>query len=507
MAKQQVYKLENGSTLVYQKQSAFNGYSFVIGFRGGSQLDGKYKGLSHLLEHLLFRTPNPKANNILLDNIVKYTVSQNATTTQNSISVEFSTVYKNVDAALDNCMSNLLTRKKFTKEQIAREIEIVKHEINMVKDEEDLDMPTALDCLIENLVKNPNDFSDTDILGNSRTLNMVTPEILTNYVKKYFNLDNLIVSVTTNKSIEDVVELCNKHIYPKLKNASSPKYIVPAPKEKQFLEKNLLVALPDDLTKSLSICLLLRERSGKAEDINLEYAYDIIEEYLINHMGGMLWDSHKIKNQLVYLSALYNLNFDTVKLKAFTALTTAPKMRKTISEICKIIREIGLNGVPKEKFEMIKNVLCDTESANLNKLKKTSAAGNFYNVLFEKEFIDYKKVNSYIQKMTWEEFNQHIMPIYSAANVSCAIQGNFDARKCYTLIEIEKMLGNYSHVEFEKQLNLPRIEETPIVQDPMQAFAKMLGVDSIEFEYETENTEEKKSTPPQAVTIDNEVIK
>ena len=54
MAKQQVINMENGSTLIYQKQKSFNGTSFVIGFRSGCQLDGKYLGLSHLLEHLLF---------------------------------------------------------------------------------------------------------------------------------------------------------------------------------------------------------------------------------------------------------------------------------------------------------------------------------------------------------------------------------------------------------------------------------------------------------------------
>ena len=33
MAKQQVFKFDNGASLIYQKQTAFNGYSFAIGFR------------------------------------------------------------------------------------------------------------------------------------------------------------------------------------------------------------------------------------------------------------------------------------------------------------------------------------------------------------------------------------------------------------------------------------------------------------------------------------------
>ena len=56
MPKPKTTIFENGATLIYQKQNTFDGCHFIIGFRGGSQLDGKYTGLSKLLEHLLFRS-------------------------------------------------------------------------------------------------------------------------------------------------------------------------------------------------------------------------------------------------------------------------------------------------------------------------------------------------------------------------------------------------------------------------------------------------------------------
>ena len=68
MAKPQIIECENGATVVYQKQKAFNGASFVIGFRSGAQLDGEYKGLSHLLEHLLFREVSEDLTKNILNN-------------------------------------------------------------------------------------------------------------------------------------------------------------------------------------------------------------------------------------------------------------------------------------------------------------------------------------------------------------------------------------------------------------------------------------------------------
>ena len=134
-------------------------------------------------------------------------------------------------------------------------------------------------------------------------------------------MDNLVISVTTNKSLDSVLELCNKYIYSALKRASSPKYIVPLTEPTTFKDVNAFVAVPDEYFQNVSLCLLLRERSSYAQDINLEYAYDVIEEYLMNTMGGILWDRLRTKNQLVYSYNLSNINIGARKYKCFKAIT------------------------------------------------------------------------------------------------------------------------------------------------------------------------------------------
>ena len=151
MAKQQIIQFDNGATLIYQKQSVFNGYSFVIGFRAGAQLDGKYKGLSHLLEHLMFRSSTGKdmKKNVLND-ILKYSIGQNAHTGECTFTSEFSVTNNNVDFALENQMRMFMT-KSFSENQIKREIEIVKQEINLNIDEMANYQPSALDSLLKGL--------------------------------------------------------------------------------------------------------------------------------------------------------------------------------------------------------------------------------------------------------------------------------------------------------------------------------------------------------------------
>lgn len=500
MAKQQVYELENGATIIYQKQSSFNGYSFAVGFRCGAQLDGKYKGLSHALEHMLSKNPTYKTTTELLNNMLKYTIDFNAFTNDKTICIsKFSAVEKNVEDALKLTQS-MLTKKSFSKAQLEREIGVIKQEIELYKDAEKYQDISALDVLLDN-ISNSDGWTSLDILGNSKTLNLLTPEILTKYMKRYFNLENLVISVTTNKSLEKVFELCNKYILSAVKPATSAKYIIAPPQHEIFKDINTLVALPNPDNKTISICLLLKERSGLSDDINLEYAYDTIEEYLMNNFGGPLWDSLRERNSLVYTYSLSNMDFGTAKFKAFQATTTATKMRKTISEICKIIREIGLYGVPEKKFNAVKTVLTDIRSATLSKFKTASAESNYSDYINGDEFIDYKKVNDYISKISYENFNEYIKKVYSAANVSVAIEGDFDSRKCYNLLEIEKMLGNYSHVDYKEEFNQPIIEVTPIADPTLEA------IQLVQEQYVQQKNEAEKCQPKNYVDMDGEQVK
>ncbi len=501
MAKQQIFEFENGATLVYQKQNVFNGYSFVIGFRSGAQLDGKYKGLSHLLEHLLFRSTNDNITKNILNKILTHTINQNAFTTQNSIAVTFSATQNNVEMALENCMK-MITSKKFSEEQIRKEIEIVKQEINMYKDAPDV-CDYALESLLDSLMVPTEEYSSMDILGNPRTLKSITPEILRKYVSRYFNLDNLVISITSNKSAEDAIKLCEEHIFSKLTNAKSSKYIIPYDKPAEFHNMSGLVAIPNRNQQNVQINLLLRERSDYSEDIDREYAYEIIEGYLLNSFGSLLWNALRVKNNLVYNYGVEGADFGKTKFKVFNALTSGPKMRKTITEICKVIRDIADNGVPEKLYNTVMQALTDRQSANLQKFKNCSAKSNYNGLLEGIPFVDYKKVNTYIQNMTYEEFNSYIQEIYKRAEVSLSVYGNFDRRKMYYLVEIEQMLGNTIHLDQKEMFNQP-IGEFAEIPD-MERIAQHQKLDTMLDIQETINNMTPEQTPP--VRIDDEKVK
>ena len=506
MAKQQVLQFENGATLIYQKQSVFNGYSFVIGFRAGAQLDGKFKGLSHLLEHLMFRssTGRDMKKNVLND-ILKYSIGQNAHTGEYTFTSEFSVTNNNVDFALENQMRMFMT-KSFSENQIKREIEIVKQEINLNIDEVANYQPSALDTLLNGL-KKPGKVAmgALDILGTTRTLNQIKPEHLRRYVERYFNSNNLVISVTTNQSLDKVVDLLNEHIFPKVPMAKSEKYIIPYPELDEYNDINATCLYPDPYSQNVSIDLLLRDKVGETLDVDKEFAYQGVESYLMNSMGGILYKTLREDNNLVYSYGLTTDNLVTSKFKHFQAVTNRAKMRKTIRELCTTIKNIGLYGVPKEKFEIVKQALTDQQNATLNKFKSCSAENNFTSFMYDIPFVDYKKAFSYIKNMTYEDFNQYIQSIYSSAQASLAVDGSFDTRKMYNIVELEEMLGNTSHSQDWHSYNQPVVQATQMPNERDEIiiqFANQLN-DQLDVQEELA----KQANSHKFVKIDNQSSK
>ena len=461
MPKPVIYTFDNGATLIYQKQKEFDGADFSIGFRCGAQLDGKYTGLSHLLEHLLFRSPKEDIGKNILDNILRYTIDQNAYTNNDCITVEFSAAKKHIDVAVKNCM-DMICNKKFTPEQIAREIAVVKQEINIYKDKEEHTPRNSFDTFIDALTPEEDRVvSPIDpVLGSPQTLAKITPEILTKYVKRYFNTNNLIISITSNMSDAEIIKLVEEKIFSRLKPAKSPEFIVGYPEEKYYNDMNMLVAQPTPNFSTATINLLLKERDGKATDPHNDYACDVIEEYLMNTMGGILWDRLRTKNQLVYSYNLSNINIGTRKYKCFKATTNQQHLNKTIKELCTTIKTLGEKGIPVEGFNKVKAALVSQKAAELQRYTNCSASGNFSDFLYGNDFIDYNLVSKNIEKMSYEDFNKKVTQAYKSANVSILIDGGFESRSVPTIIEVENMLGKHINDANKDQLNVPRIEAT-----------------------------------------------
>ena len=122
-------------------------------------------------------------------------------------------------------------------------------------------------------------------------------------------------------------------------------------------------------------------------------------------------------------------------------------------------------------------------------------------------FIDYKAAMNYIKNMTYEEFNEHVTSIYKQANVSVAVEGMFDKRKMYRLIEIEQMLGNFSHADDLLNYNTPIFESTQLPDKATERYQAVIQEEFVKQMAELANKDAKNNNKKPAVTIDDEIVK
>lgn len=452
--------LGTGPVLIYQKNSSFNGSSFVIGFVGGAQLDGKYEGMSHLLEHLLFRPAQEGMRQNIMNSIMAHSIGQNAFTSEDCIAVSATATTDNFERALQTCVA-MLKPAGFTREQIKKEIEVIRHEIMLDVPERD----DVIDIFLDKLAGyDPDPTSKRDkVLGSIRTLNSITPELLSEYVRRYFTTDNLVISVTSNAPVKEIVEMCQKYVVSQFPRAEKLEYVVEPPEFPYYEEKNLLMAIPNAMTSNVDIQLLVRTRDGESQDPDREFAYDVIEQYINNVIGGNMWNALRVKRSLVYTYAQSAMDFGSVKFKNFAAETNAKNMRATIKELCGVVATLASEGVPAETFETVKKAITDRTNASLNKYRSATALSNFDDFIKGTPFIDYKKATRIIESTTCDEFNAYLMEQYKARNVSLLVTGGFNSHNVPNLIEVEEMVGNMAHSEHKEALNVPRFEFTAYV--------------------------------------------
>ena len=460
-----VYTFKNGAKLIYQKQNYFDGYAFTIGFNSGAQCDGKYEGISHLLEHLFFRSNKTKFGDSLDDNIKYSALDPNAFTTENVIAAHFEVPNKVVareeDRPVHTMLNTFMSRimnKVFTKDQIQEEIKTVLREIDIYKAQLERYKPSGIDTFLDQIYKSDPPMSPLEVLGTQKTLNSITPELLAKYVDRYFCKENLVISVTTNDSLENVVKLIQTDIFPKVPRAKLTNYIMPLPELPEFHDDNISVVRPTQMS-TVSLKLLFKERSTFSQDINKEKAVDTIEEYIMNNVKSGLWKIFRDGKSPSYLFSMSHMDLGATKFKNFNIITNASQLNPSLNSLCAFLLNVAQNGVPEEEFNAIKEKFLSEENAYIQKFESVSAEENFTRYLSGKPFVDYDKVMDYIVNMTCQEFNDIIYQTYATANVSMIVEGDFLANKVPNLIQIEKKLGNYSHADIEKSLNVGRIEK------------------------------------------------
>ena len=191
--------LSNGLTLItYKKQS--KSVTIEISVNVGSNNEHKnIRGISHFIEHMLFEGTKKRTANQIVNTIESKGGEINAATTHERTFYYVKIPKKHFDIAL-NVISDIIQNPVFDNNTIEKERQVILSEVDLIKDE-----PTFyqwfffLNTLFEkHPVKNP-------ICGTRKTVSKINKTNLSNFHKKYYIPNNMIITV-----IGDIKNLIHK---------------------------------------------------------------------------------------------------------------------------------------------------------------------------------------------------------------------------------------------------------------------------------------------------------
>jgi predicted Zn-dependent peptidase len=195
--------LKNGMTLIFEKRDL---PVVALGFavrNGGENEEAHEKGISHFIEHMLYKgTPKRNAQKIA-EEIEKNGGVLNGFTDETITAYWCKMPSRHLSVALD-VLSDMVKNPLFDKKELEKERKVIFEEMKMRRD---TPMVYVLDKIKEFLYEEP---FGSSLIGTEETMNPINRERLLEKFKEVYHPNNMILSVVGDADFNKLVKFCEK---------------------------------------------------------------------------------------------------------------------------------------------------------------------------------------------------------------------------------------------------------------------------------------------------------
>lgn len=185
-------KLPNGLTIVSVPSSDAESVVVDVFVKTGSRSEAPQEaGVSHFLEHFLFKGtkkyPTSMAINEIVDGIGG---DMNAFTSKEATQYYIKARSKFLPLIFD-ILTDMVTEPLFDPEELEKEKGVIVEEMNMYKDSPQSVVEEALDVLMW-----PKDMFGQPIIGRKETVTSFTPDVFRSYMRRHYQPGNMLIGVS-----------------------------------------------------------------------------------------------------------------------------------------------------------------------------------------------------------------------------------------------------------------------------------------------------------------------
>lgn len=412
----------NGLRVISVKDKTSEAITVLVLVGTGSKYETKdTSGISHLLEHMLFKGTKTKPTPIdIVEPLDRVGGVYNAFTGEEYTGYFAKVSADNFDLALD-VISDIYLNSKLDEKEMQKEKGVIIEEINMY-----LDHPASYVQTLWTRLLYGDQPAGWDIAGTKETVSKITKEQLSKYIESQYTASNTVVCVAGNVPNEKELVLKIKKHFSDIKEAKpKPK---PAVIEKQNKPEVLVFNKKTDQTH---FCLGVR---GYNIFDKRRYAQEILSLVLGGMMSSRLFI--KIREELslcYYIKTNSTSDTDTGFLVSQTGADNT-RVEKAITEILKEYKKISEIEVPSGELKKAKDNL---KGKMALALETSDAQASFFGMqeLLENQVLSPKEIYGKIDKITKRDILKLSSDIFKPEKLNLALIGPFEDK-----IKFQKLL-------------------------------------------------------------------
>ncbi len=380
----------NGLTLVFEKRN-LPVVSFIYAVRaGGLHEELNEKGISHYIEHMLYKgTPKRNAFQIAKD-IEKNGGEMNGFTSEEITGFWCKMPKESADLGLE-VLTDLIKNPVFDENELKKERKVIFEEMKMRRDSPQIYVLDKIQSfLYEGSLGEP-------LIGTEKTMNSLNREKIVKKFKEIYNPSNLILCVVGNYDFNKLVRYLGKNFSGKGKTTTPQKIRL---KNRKKIEER------DGLDQAN---LVFAYHSPLSSDKRV-YAAKVLSMIMTGGMSSRLFSEIREKRNLAY-SVKGDLGASKDYSYSFIYVGTTPEKIEEIKNLIldefeKVSKELSREELIQVKKQIIGNYqlsMEDTQSQMINLLSSevSSKAEDFYNFQKEIEKVkleEVKKLASEVKK-------------------------------------------------------------------------------------------------------------
>ncbi len=352
--------LQNGIKVVTEELSYLRTVSFGVWIRVGSAKENKENnGISHMIEHMLFKGTKSKSAKEIADIIASVGDDVNAFTSKEQTCYYGTTITESLPTLVE-LISDMLCNSLLSEEDLRKEKRVIFEEIDMYEDSAD-DM--VHEILQQNVFKDhPLGYI---ISGSKKNVRSFKRMQLIDFMKKHYVAENIVISVAGNFSEQELMEQlerCFGGIRGTNPKASGTLSVLKKKKEELLLAPYEEKYRKAEDVPSYHTCFCQRHKDNEQLHINLAYSsiplgsdesvvFAVVNSMLGGSNNSRLFQRIREELSLVYSIYTYGSSFEKTGLYHLDITVNPQQALRVLRETKLVMDEFLTAPITKEELD------------------------------------------------------------------------------------------------------------------------------------------------------------